>query len=198
MLHLLKPRSCVPRAARSLRAVLSFAALCAALCASLRAISAPHSHFPASQVPRQVRGSPRAAGLTEHEFQPSASGSSSAVTYSFQLIMVMGCFGSASAQATAGQQHEMGCAWWARAGQGWRMGSSGRVSRLVDGGGLTCEREGAGAHRMAGALRIWRVPRTAGVTGIQACSSRRPARRGKRERNGVSLECQVRHAWLGG
>ena len=50
-------------------------------------------------------------------------------------------------------------------------------------------RRQARAHRMAGALRIWRVPRTAGVTGIQACSSRRPARRGKRERNGVSLAC---------
>ena len=51
----------------------------------------------------------------------------------------------------------------------------------------------ARAHRMAGALRIWRVPRTAGVTGIQACSSRRPARRGKRERNGSVLTCL---AWV--
>ena len=40
---------------------------------------------------------------------------------------------------------------------------------------------------MAGALRIWRVPRTAGVTEIHACSSRRPTRRGERERNGSVL-----------
>ena len=37
-------------------------------------------------------------------------------------------------------------------------------------------RRQARAHRMAGALRIWRVLRTAGVTGIHACSSRRPTR----------------------
>ena len=95
----------------------------------------------------------------------------------------------------------MGCAWWACAGQWWRMSSRGYVSRPLYGSGLTCEREVAGgvrpegvdgrrarAHRMAGAPRIWRVPRTAGVTGIQACSSRRPARRGKRERNGGCLD----------
>ena len=77
----------------------------------------------------------------------------------------------------------MGCAWWARAGQGWRMGSSRRVSRLLDGNGTggsrRCEDEGrrqARAHRMAGVLRFWRVLRTAGVTGIHACSSRRPNR----------------------
>ena len=38
----------------------------------------------------------------------------------------------------------------ADAGQGWRMDSSGRVSRLLNGSGGTCEREGAGGARPRG------------------------------------------------
>ena len=40
----------------------------------------------------------------------------------------------------------------ASAGQGWRMDSSGRVSRLLNGSGGTCEREGAGGARPRGAV----------------------------------------------
>jgi len=85
------------------------------------------------------------------------------------------------------QQHKMGCV-RANAGQGWRMDSSGRLSRLLNGSGGTCEREGAGgarprgavgrresAHRTAGVVRAGRVPRVAGVAGIKACSLRRPS-----------------------
>ena len=81
----------------------------------------------------------------------------------------------------------MGCV-RANAGQGWRMDSSGRLSRLLNGSGGTCEREGAGgarprgavgrresAHRTAGVVRAGRVPRVAGVAGIKACSLRRPS-----------------------
>ena len=75
--------------------------------------------------------------------------------------------------------------------QGIRLAASlWQRPHLRAGGGRRCEAGGrrARAHRMAGAPRIWRVPRTAGVTGIQACSSRRPVRRGKRERNGGCLD----------
>ena len=64
------------------------------------------------------------------------------------------------AQATAGE-HEMGCAWWARAGQGWRMGSSGRVSRSMaaaspaNGREQGCEAEGVGGRRARGRI-AWR------------------------------------------
>ena len=50
----------------------------------------------------------------------------------------------------------------ANAGQGWRMDSSGHVSRLLN--GSTCEREGAGGARPRGAVgRRERAHRTAGV-----------------------------------
>jgi len=38
----------------------------------------------------------------------------------------------------------------ANVGQGWRMDSNGRVSRLLNGSGGTCEREGAGGARLRG------------------------------------------------
>ena len=69
-----------------------------------------------------------------------------------------------------------------------------RRPHLRTGGSRGCEAEGRrraaseGASH-GGALRIWRVPRTAGVTGIQTCSPRRPVRQGKRERNGSVLTC---------
>ena len=52
------------------------------------------------------------------------------------------CFGSASARATARErQSQNGMRMVrARAGQGWRRGRSGRVSRLHDGNGRSCER----------------------------------------------------------
>ena len=69
-----------------------------------------------------------------------------------------------------------------------------RRPHLRTGGSRWCE---AGGRRRAAsegasqgeALRIWRVPRTAGVTGIQTCSPQRPVRQGKRERNGSVLTC---------
>ena len=55
----------------------------------------------------------------------------------------------------------------ANAGQGRRMDSSGRVSRLLNGSGGTCEREGAGGVRPMGAVaRRARAHRTAGGAGF--------------------------------
>ena len=95
------------------------------------------------------------------------------------------CFGSASARATARErQSQNGMRMVrARAGQGWRRGRSGRVSRLHDGNGRSCERSrcearrrsGSGAgERMAGAVRERRVCEQQASRGYWACSSRRP------------------------
>ena len=98
------------------------------------------------------------------------------------------CFGSASARATARErQSQNGMRMVrARAGQGWRRGRSGRVSRLHDGNGRSSERNRCEARRSRGsgsrrACIVWRERCGSGgfreqqaSRGYWACSSRRP------------------------
>ena len=117
------------------------------------------------------------------------------------------CFGSASARATARErQSQNGMRMVrARAGQGWRRGRSGRVSRLHDGNGRSCERSrcearrrsagGQRARRMAGAVRERRVSRAAGVAGVLGVQLAAPiggvVRRGERERERKNLDSRT-------
>ena len=102
------------------------------------------------------------------------------------------CFGSASARATARErQSQNGMRMVrARAGQGWGRGRSGRVSRLHDGNGRSCERSRCEARRRSGSGAGERA--SYGGSGARAADFASSRRRG-----GTGRAARGAHWWRG-